>query len=81
MKLLSLFLFVFLLTSCASQGSKAYEVLKRASFDLSCDSKAIEIYDLGSNSFGAVGCGRKGAYVVTCDDFAQCTAVLNSKVE
>jgi len=80
-KLLAFIFVTISFYSCATTNSKAKLVLKRASFDLNCKHEYLEILDLGGNNYGAIGCGKKGAYVVSCKDWGDCTAILNSKVQ
>ena len=37
-------------------------VLQRAPFDLSCDVEQIRVLNIGENSIGAEGCGKKASY-------------------
>ena len=65
-----------------------HPVQTRASFDLDCPAEQISIQEIGDGSMGAVGCGRRAAYVEDCDmspEVAQrlrverhCKWVLNS---
>lgn len=84
MKQFLLVLMLFL-SACATSAGKKKLVIDRASFDLSCEKNSISIVELGSMNYGATGCGKKAAYVISCPermiDTSQCTAILNSKTD
>ncbi len=63
-----------------SLSRRERSVLKRASFDMDCDEDELELYRLSALVSGARGCGRQAAYIVRCDIFGICKAVLNSDV-
>jgi hypothetical protein len=71
------------IAGCATTGSKQEIVGNRAAFDLQCDAGKLSVTDLGNESYGVVGCGKRASYVVTCKTFyaKDCTAIANSPQE
>jgi hypothetical protein len=66
---------------CAAQES---DLLKRASFDLSCPESSIQTVDLGTDTKGVQGCGKKATYVERCNGqrgnmLTTCSWVLNNE--
>ena len=67
--------------ACATASAEKDLVAKRAPFDLNCDESKIEYSEIGNETFGAAGCGRKASYIVECGrrlDIGGCKAILNS---
>lgn len=84
----SIFTVILLLAfvSCASSTQKKELIIKRASFDFECKKEEIVLTELGNESYGAMGCGKKGVYLVVCQTssgypptIGDCKAVLNSQ--
>jgi hypothetical protein len=73
---------LLLMAACVGQqlNVQMAAVKKQASFDLEC--KDVEVQELGSDNFGATGCGRRASYVTKgqCGDFGveSCTVVGNA---
>jgi hypothetical protein len=56
------------LSSCFGSFSADRRTLPaRASFDLECPQEKLKFTDLGNESVGVAGCGKKGVYVSACD--------------
>ncbi len=73
-----------LFSSCVMQNSRAHfekTGLKRAAFDLNCDIKKLTVMDLGEQSFGVSGCGKKAVYVGTFDGPRGGSWIRNSEVQ
>jgi hypothetical protein len=66
--------------SCVTTKGQSDLVVRRATFDLQCPDKDLQVSSLGQNTFGVVGCGRRATYVVDCkkDYIDSCTAVMNT---
>jgi hypothetical protein len=45
-------------------------VQQRAPFDLSCPANELQVHDLGSDTYGVSGCGKKATYVCVCNKYA-----------
>ena len=58
----ALVLGVFMLAACAHTE---HQLIKRASFDLSCPKEQVKWTELDSNrtTYGAAGCGQRATYV------------------
>jgi hypothetical protein len=41
-------------------------VQQRAAFDLSCPTAQLTVQNIGGDSYGATGCGRKASYTCIC---------------
>ncbi len=63
---------------------RRHDVQQRAAFDLVCDD-AIRVQELGRDTYGAIGCGRRASYYLQyCDDdhyVSACTVLLNGTAE
>jgi hypothetical protein len=57
-------LFAFALLLAACHGPEPLR--PRASFDLDCPEDSITVTELGGDTYGASGCGRRGTYVWSC---------------
>ena len=81
MRLLTTVAAAGLLAGCVSAHTQAEAVMQRAAFDLECETGTLHVTELGSNVFGAEGCGRRASYVVVCPGFlkASCTPILDSE--
>ncbi len=53
-------LFAVTLVGC---GSSLESLKKRAAFDLECPAEQLVISDLGDETKGVAGCGRKATYI------------------
>lgn len=76
-----------LLQACATTSGAMDAALKRASFDLDCESSQINVVELsqgnGGNlrTIGVSGCGRKAVYLVRGSALNGYIAVLNSPTD
>jgi hypothetical protein len=50
---------------------------KQAAFDLTCEAGKLQIQQLGDDTFGIVGWGKKASYTLVCR--AGCKAVQNTQ--
>jgi len=67
-KLIAVIGAVVLLPSCFGSFSADRSTLPaRASFDMGCPQEMLQFSDLGNDSVGVAGCGRKAVYVSACD--------------
>lgn len=68
------------LSGCITASFKRDLVESRARFDLAC--QGVSVAPLGSDTFGASGCGQKSTYIVVCDGGAArrdlCNAMANN---
>jgi len=42
------------------------DLIRRASFDMSCPERQIQVVDLGGGARGVTGCGHRSTYVFQC---------------
>jgi len=56
------------------------QLRSRAAFDLNCPEASLRAVDLGNNTRGVSGCGRRATYLYVCRGTYQsdCTWVMNS---
>ena len=52
-------------------------VTKQAAFDLNCPEGQIQVQEITSHNYGAVGCGQKASYLASCSPFS-CVALKQS---
>jgi hypothetical protein len=76
-------LFALALSSCATTATTA-QLRTRASFDLDCAEKELEVVELDPRTRGVRGCGRRATYVEQCKACAngyqgcECTWLMNT---
>jgi hypothetical protein len=58
----------------------AATVQQRASFDLDCSIRDVTVQNIGGNSYGVTGCGRKVSYSCLCawSSWGKCTQPMCS---
>ena len=84
MKILMLPVLTLLVGGCAHASGD--QLAHRASFDLNCAEKQLQVVELDARTRGVSGCGQKVTYVETCDGPRQnfgtkCTWALQFKRE
>jgi len=52
--------------ACFTAGTKAGPVTGRASYDMQCPEKDLQVSDLGGKTFGVRGCGKQETYTEVC---------------
>lgn len=67
-------------TGCVTAFDQSVMVMRRAEFDLACESGRLSVREIAPNAYGAEGCGQRAAYVVLCPSFMvfSCTALLDN---
>lgn len=61
---------------CITTSFQKGLVESRAKFDLDC--REVSVQELGNSTFGALGCGRRTAYIVVCTGGAARTDLCNA---
>lgn len=70
--------------SACAMNATASQLVKRASFDLDCAEKELEVVELDPRTRGVRGCGRRATYVEQCKACAngyqgcECTWLMNT---
>ena len=63
-------------------GATRDQLVRRASYDMSCPETQIQVYEIDNRTRGVQGCGQRATYIESCTDPARasntCTWVLNS---
>ncbi|GAB2876452.1 hypothetical protein ACCI51_13615 [Microbulbifer echini] len=81
-KLAGLTIAAIVLSGCASLMEET--VMKRAPFDLNCDTKSMTIHQLDRRTYGASGCDRRATYILQgpcAGPGSLCTAIMNTVAE
>ena len=57
-------------------------VRKRAAFDLACPTEQVVVQEIGPETYGARGCGKRATYLTTgdCREHGVCKAIQNGAV-
>jgi hypothetical protein len=63
-RLRTLLLAAFAATGCITTSFQKGLVESRARFDLDC--QQVDVAELGNDTFGARGCGKRSTYIVVC---------------
>jgi len=71
----------------AGCGASANQLVKRASFDMSCPEDQIQVVEIDKRTRGVRGCGKQATYVENCPcprgaysgPNCACTWILNSE--
>lgn len=75
-RLMTLGLGAFIAAGCITTSFQKGLVESRAKFDLDCEQ--IDVAELGNDTFGARGCGRRSTYIVICTGGSARTDLCNA---